>query len=845
MAKLTLKINGNQVECLEGRTILEAADAAAIYIPRLCYHPDLPATGEVLLSERVFQGNSEIVGEKSGVAVGDTAHCNLCLVQVQGLDKPVNACITPIEEGMDIQSETPEIIALRKQALSKILATHPHACLTCAQKEGCSRTSCSTNVAVEERCCVLLGRCEIGKVSEYIGIPGDTPRYLPRNLPVIKDDPLFDRDYNLCISCLRCVRVCRDVRGADILGAAWKDDHAWVGTLKKGNLVEAECRFCGACVEVCPTGALLDKDNVPKVTRDADLPCVGGCPAGIDIPRYLKLISMGRYKDALEVIRSRVPFPGILGYVCFHPCEDACRRGSIDQAVAICSLKRFVADEVPLEELTPVNKNPDSGKKVAVIGSGPAGLTAAYYLNLSGHRVDIFDENDKPGGMLRHGIPAYRLPDEVLDRELESLENAGIDFKMNRYICEDFGIDGMKSSGYDAILIAVGTSASKMIDVESSDAEGIYPALDFLRSAKSDNQPALSGKTVVIGGGNVAVDAAMTSYRLGAEKVTLVCLESRKEMPAHDWEIAQAEEEGVEVINSRGPKKFVSDNGHVSSIEFKKCVRVFDEQGKFNPVYDESDVIKIDADFVVVAIGQETRGAVVDYIKEKQNFAGGLLKVNNEYATGIVGVFAAGDVVKGPSSVIEAIAAGRKSAEAIDRYLGGNGLMEVEPVFSEADNPRLESGPEAILRERRTGKIAEPAARKKRFCVIEETLEETAARLEAQRCLQCHLRQRITPVILPPALWLPFDRENVEKAPESEGVFQLLDAGKKAIKIKGTADLRKDLFESLENPGSAVYFEWEEDPMYTKRESELIQQYLQQYGEMPGGGAGDDLDDLF
>jgi NADPH-dependent glutamate synthase beta subunit-like oxidoreductase len=845
MAKITVKINGNTIECSEGMTILEAADLAGVYIPRLCYHPDLPSTGDVMLSESIYQGNSEIAGEKSGVAIGEEAQCNLCLVQVEGMDKPVNSCITPVEEGMDIQTETPEVIRLRKKALSRILATHPHACLTCAQREGCSRTDCSSNVPVEERCCVLLGRCEIGKVSEYIGIPGDTPKYRPINLPVIKDDPLFNRDFNLCIGCLRCVRVCRDVRGADILGAAWKEDRVWVGTVKQGHLKEAECRFCGACIEVCPTGALLDKENVPQIDKDAPLPCVGSCPAGIDIPHYLKFISEGRYKEALEVIRSRVPFPGILGYVCFHPCEDVCRRGEIDQAVAICSLKRFVADEVPLDELTSVKKNPDSGKRVAIVGSGPAGLTAAYYLNISGHQVDIFDENEKPGGMLRHGIPAYRLPDHVLDRELDVLKKSGIDFNMNHEIGEDYGIEQLKSAGYDAILIAVGTSASKMIDIENIDSQGVYPALDFLRSAKFDNKPVLSGKVIVIGGGNVAIDAAMTSFRLGAQSVTLVCLESREEMPAHEWEIAQAEEEGIEIVNSLGPMRFVSGNGRVSSIYFKKCTRVFDEQGRFNPAYDEDDVVKIDADFVVIAIGQETRGDIVNYIRQKQNAAGNLIEIDNGFATGIEGVFAAGDAVKGPSSVVEAIAAGRKAAEAIDKYLGGGGLMETEPAFTGKDDPRLESGPEAILRGRRTAKIADPAARKKEFRVIEETLEETAARFEAERCLQCHLRQQITPIILPPEVWLSFDMENVEKVPETEGVFQLLDTDKKIIKIKGTTNLRKDLLESLENPGNSVYFEWEEDPMYTKRESELIQQYLQEHGEMPGGGADDDLDDLF
>lgn len=845
MAKITVKINGNTVECLEGMTILEAADSAGIYIPRLCYHPDLPPMGDVILSECIYQGNSRIVSEKSSMAIGEEAHCNLCLVQIEGMGKPINSCITAVEDGMEIQTETLEVVSLRKQALSKILATHPHACLTCAQKEGCSRTDCSSNVPVEERCCVLLGRCEIGKVSEYIGIPADTPKYRPANLPVVKDDPLFDRDYNLCIGCLRCVRVCVNVRKADVLGAIVKDSRTWVGTLKEGHLREAECRFCGACVEVCPTGALLDKEDVPIVTRDKALPCVNGCPAGIDIPHYLKFISEGRYKEALEVIRASVPFPAILGYVCFHPCEDVCRRGSVDEAVAICSLKRFVADKVPIESLTAIEKKPDSGKKIAVVGSGPAGLTTAYYLGILGHNVDVFDSDEKPGGMLRHGIPSYRLPEEVLDRELEILKDIGINFKMKHPVGKDFGIPEMKSAGYDAILIAVGTSSSKMIDIENINLDGVYPALDFLRSARFSGKPELGGNVVVIGGGNVAIDAGMTALRLGAEKVQLVCLESREEMPAHRWEIEQAEEEGIEIINSLGPNRFEADNSHVSQVEFKKCVRVFDDRGRFDPRYDESEINKIPADHVILAIGQEATGDVIQFIKESQDNAGAFLQVDKDYATGIDGVFAAGDVVRGPSSVVDAVAAGRKSAEAIDRYLGGNGAIEIAEGVRGVDKPELGTDADMVQRPRQSGTVVAPEIRKKAFCLIEETFEENVAKLEAGRCLQCHLRQQITAVILPPEKWQNFERENVEAVPEIEGVFQLLDADKKIIKISGTANLRQGLLEKLEDPGEVKYFLWEEDPMYTKRESELIQQYLQEHGEMPGGGADDDLDDLF
>jgi len=447
--------------------------------------------------------------------------------------------------------------------------------------------------------------------------------------------------------------------------------------------------------------------------------------------------------------------------------------------------------------------------------------------------------------MLRHGIPAYRLPDEVLDRELEILKNIGIHFKMNHPVGADFGIPELKSGGYDAVLIAMGTSSSKMIDIENINLDGIYPALDFLRSARFSGKPELSGNVVVIGGGNVAIDAGMTALRLGAENVKLVCLESREEMPAHHWEIEQAEEEGIEIINSWGPNRFEADNGHVSGVEFKKCVRVFDDRGRFDPQYDENETDKIAADYVILAIGQEAEGDVIQFIKESQNKAGAFLQVDKDYATGVEGVFAAGDVVRGPSSVVEAVAAGRKSAEAIDRYLGGIGVIGIAETIKKFDNPVLGTGADVIQRSRQTGTVVAPEIRKKAFCLIEETLDENTARLEAGRCLQCHLRQQLSTVLLPPEKWLSFDSENVESVPESEGVFQLLDADKKIIKISGTSNMRQGLAEKLENPGEAVYFLWEGDPMYTKRESELIQQYLQKHGEMPGGGADDDLDDLF
>ncbi len=846
MADLTLTIDGQVIECAEGISILEAADAAGIYIPRMCHHPDLPPADDLKWAEAVYQVDQEITGEKPGENAGSDAHCNLCLVQIEGQPEPVNSCITPVADGMTVRSDTDDVIKQRQQALSKILSDHPHSCLTCAQKQGCSRSDCSSNVPIEERCCILLGRCELEKVSDFIGIPGNTTKYIPQQRPKTTDDPLYDRDFNLCIGCLRCVRVCAEVQDEAVLGAVWKDNRSWVGTLTGAGLEEAKCRFCGACVEVCPTGALLDKENVPQVRRNSALPCVGSCPAGIDIPRYIQAISTGQYREAFDIIRARVPFPGILGYVCFHPCESNCRRGEVDEAVAICDLKRFVADKVGDNLNISAANRPESGKKVAVIGSGPAGLTATYYLRTLGHRIDIFDRDSEPGGMLRYGIPAYRLPTAVLDRELKTLEIDGIEFHMNQGFDKQNGIEALKAKGYDAILMAAGTSESKALPIEGSDLDGIYPGLEFLRSARTSQDPKLEGHIIIIGGGNVAIDAAMTAVRLGGKDVHLFCLESREEMPAHEWEIKQAEDEGIAIHPSWGPKRFTSDNGRVSGIEFRRCARVFDEQKRFDPQYDDNETESIKADSVIVTIGQQVDAVFSDGINGLSKGPGGTIKVEESRSVGIDGVFAAGDMVRGPSSVIDAIAEGRDAADVIDKYLGGTGFADSSSEIAGLIHPEAHFPHEEFHQARQTMNAAGPEDRISGFGLIQETLTEEKAKFEAQRCLRCHIRQSITPVTLPPDKWLPLNQESIDTVPDTEGVFQLLDSDKKILKISGTANMRQGLADCLDNPGEAQWFIWEEDPMFTKLESELIQKYLQEHGEMPGGGGGDDdLDDLF
>jgi NADPH-dependent glutamate synthase beta subunit-like oxidoreductase len=462
-----------------------------------------------------------------------------------------------------------------------------------------------------------------------------------------------------------------------------------------------------------------------------------------------------------------------------------------------------------------------------------------------GHQVDIYDRESRPGGMLRYGIPDYRLPHDVIDREISTLEKMGIDFHLNSKINTAADIEKLQLNDHDAILIAFGVSASKNLPIEGIDLDGIYLGLDFLKAAKTESKPELAGKVTVIGGGNVAIDAAMTAMRLGAESVQLFCLESRKEMPAHEWEIAQAEEEGVTINCSWGPQRFLSDNGRISGIEFIKCTEVFDGQGRFAPKYDESETRQIGAETAIVTIGQKVENGLFDLWDGLSENPDGTLKADKDFLTGVEKVFASGDLIRGPSSVIDAIADGRKVADTIDKFMGGKGIIESFPEETGEIGAVSKVSNEVFQLSRQAAQSADPDKRKLGFGLIEETYSEKTAISEASRCLQCHIRKSITPVVLPPEKWLSLNTETVNAVPETEGVFQLLDNDKNVIRISGTANLRSSLNECLENPNEAVYFTLEEDPMFTKRESEVIQQYLQKHGQLPGAGGDDDLDDLF
>lgn len=833
---IVMRINGNEIRAEEGMTILEAAQHNDIYIPRLCHHPSLGSSHGLKPVEVVYRDDGEYRDDGSGPKDGFQG-CQLCLVEIKGYEGLVTSCDTLVEEGMEVNSETDAVKEARRDNLAEILRDHPHACLQCAQQEGCSVTECSTNVPEEERCCPLLGHCEVQKIAQYIGIRQDLSKYVFKGLPKHKNEPLFKGDYNLCVSCLRCVRACRELRGVDTLGFVFKNGMAIVGPTKSSMFADSGCRFCGACVEVCPTGAFTDKDLPSGEREEVLVPCVANCPVNMDIPRYIDFINEGRYPEAVAVIREKTPFPGVLGRVCFHPCEDVCRRGELNHPVAICALKWFAVDK-DSGSLQVTAKKP-TGKKVAIVGSGPAGLSAAYYLALSGYGVTVFESEENIGGMLRYAIPNYRLPPEILEKELGILEELKVEFRLNTHVGKEVTLSDLRKD-FQAVLLVTGACLSKKISLEGSELKGVEWGLDFLRDVKKKKVTSMGGRVVVIGGGNVAIDVARTAIRLGASDVQLACLESYQEMPAHDWEIKDAEEEGVVIHPSWGPNKVIGRNGKATGVELVKCVSVFDQKGEFAPKFDVEKTKKIEADRVILAIGQSSDLTWVQGIDIKD----GRISVDEEMQTNLPGVFAGGEVVRGPASVVEAIADGASAASAIDKYLGGDGNIYPTLVAPSEPDPYLGLVEGFANLDRVEIPKTSADVRKKNFETVENCYNEKQAKQEALRCLRCHLRLDIKPVMFPPERWMELNSNNVAEVPAKEGVFQLLDENKMVIVIKGTPNIQADLQEKLNSKTKAKYFWYELDPMYTKRESELIQQFLQQFGRMPEGDE-DELEDLY
>ncbi|TES84768.1 FAD-dependent oxidoreductase, partial [Candidatus Aerophobetes bacterium] len=468
------------------------------------------------------------------------------------------------------------------------------------------------------------------------------------------------------------------------------------------------------------------------------------CPLGIDIPGYINLVAQGKFEDALVLIEKENPFPAICGRVCHRPCELKCRRGDLDEAVAINAIKRFVADhtlERRREGVLPRLSRKE--EKVAIIGSGPAGLTTAYYLARWGYQVTIFESLPVAGGMLAVGIPEYRLPKEILKRDvLDVVENLGVEIKTNTRIGKDLPFEELSGLGYQAIFVATGAHKSGRIDLCSKRTSGVFSGLKYLREVCLGKSFELGGKTVVIGGGNVAVDAARSSLRQGVTRSIIIYRRSRDEMPAVESEIEAAEEEGVEILYLAAPVKILTRNGKVRGIQ---CQRMklgdYDESGRRRPVPIEGSLFTIDADSIIMAIGQ-----FPDLSFFPSSFRvneDGPLQVNPQtLATNRPGVFGGGDTVLGPATVAEAMAAGKKGALSIDRYLRGQPL-ERTPTIKKKTFEELEKEEVEPSEDLRTEVPTLPLEKRVRcFGQVELGFSKHMALREAKRCLRCDLEQK-------------------------------------------------------------------------------------------------------
>ncbi len=832
-----LYIDEREISVPKGTSILDAACMADIYIPHLCSHPNLPPVRKMKAADAVYRGTEKIENKRPDL---EYEGCRLCVVEVAGQEGFCKACTTEAKEGMVVRTTGPELVDYRQDRLMALVAKHPHACLTCAQKQGCARFPCSMDRLEVERCCPRFGKCEWQKICEYIELKPETPRYVFENLTNVKNDPLFDRNYNLCIGCTRCVRVCRDVRGVGAMDFVFDEGGRVIIGTTGPTIKDSGCRFCTACVEVCPTGALADKELWAGDRAEQLVPCKHACPAGIDIPEYLRCVAAGEYERALSVIRERVPFPHSLGHICFHPCESVCRRGEVNEAIAICSIKRFAAAEGRGKEGSGGNppKMAPTGKKVAVAGGGPAGLTAAYFLSLLGHEVEVFDKDEEAGGMMRYAIPEYRLPRAVLNDDLAYIWNVGVKFIGGRRVCISELTDK-----YDAILISTGNPLSRKVNVKGAEMSGVLWGLDFLRAVRKGEGIRLKKKVCVIGGGNVAVDVALTAKRVcaGEGEVMMACLEKPEEMPAHRWEIDQAVEEGVKIHTSWGPRMVNGVNGEVKSIELMRCTSVFDENGRFSPRYNEDELKDIDADQVIFAVGQAPDATFIDVtdIRTERD----MVQADSDLMTGMRGIFVCGEAHRSPGSVIDAVVGGRRAASSVDRYLGGDGYIHFE--LCEKKPPATNIGRrEGFAHEKRAEMPVLGIAERNDFSLVELGYGEDTAKNEAARCLQCDLRLLIDEVTLPPREGMhPLVEERVNEVPGLEGVFILFNENKEAIFIKGAMNLKNDLKDQFEMEQRAKFFTYVADEMYTKRESEMLQHYMQEHGRQPMVHA--EFDDLF
>lgn len=583
----------------------------------------------------------------------------------------------------------------------------------------------------------------------------------------------IDGENKIFAICNCNVKICNALRTSQLFNTPNMSASAYRAHVKKEN-----CVACGQCVEYCPAGALKlgqklckkdgsevkypriqlpdgrkwGKDKWDEDYRDNNrinchttgtAPCKTACPAHIAVQGYLKKAAQGKYREALALIKKENPFPAVCGRICNKRCEDACTRGTIDRAVSIDEVKKFIAqkdleaEERYVPEIVVASNKGRWKEKIAIIGAGPAGLSAAFYLAQMGYYPTVFEKNEKPGGMLTYGIPSYKLEKDVIEAEIDIMREMGVDIRTGVEVGKDVTISSLRDEGYKAFYIAIGCQGGRYPGVEGDRAEGTETAVSFLKRANTGNLH-FSDETVVVGGGNVAIDAARVSRRSGSYKVTMVSLETRDIMPASLLEIKEAEEDGVVMECGWGPKRILTEDGKVTGVEFKKCTSVFNSEGKFAPVYDEDDTMTIPATKVIFAIGQAIEwGSLLE--GEKVEFHRGNYPLGDKltYQTATEDIFVGGDVLTGPKFVIDAIAMGHEAAESLHRYVQ-NGHMTIgrnrrEFVELDKDDISISSYDTAGREEPKEREDVEKNSFRDRSGI----LTEDQVKRETSRCLGC------------------------------------------------------------------------------------------------------------
>ena len=572
------------------------------------------------------------------------------------------------------------------------------------------------------------------------------------------------------------VNVCYALRTSQLFNTPNMSRSAYIAKVEKQN-----CVACGKCVEACPAGAvklgqkLCDKEGCeityPRMPLPGDqpwgehmwthnyrdvnrincydtgtAPCKTACPAHIGIQGYLQLAKEGRYEDALALIKKDNPLPAVCGHVCNRRCEDACTRGTIDEAVAIDEVKRFIAERdlnaetrfIPKKTIPSLKGGFE--EKIAIIGAGPAGLSCAYFLALTGYKPTIFEKNAEPGGMLRYGIPSYKLEKDLLAAEIDVIRQLGVEIRCGVEVGKDVTIEDLREQGYKGFYAAIGCQRGRKPGISGENAEGAYAAVDFLREAGAKESFALEGDVVVVGGGNVAIDAARISSRCTDAKISMFCLEAREKMPASNEETEEALEEGIELNCGWGPKEVLEENGHVSGVVFKKCTRVFDAQGRFSPEYDENDTVTIPCRHVIFSVGQAIDwGHMLDNLHVELRPNGGALANKLTYQTSEPDIFVGGDVYTGPKFAIDAIAAGREGAVSLHRYVHEHCTLTIgrnrrDFIELDKENIKVETYDSSSRQIPPKADVKEQA---KTFRDLSQSLTEEQVKKETSRCLSC------------------------------------------------------------------------------------------------------------